>query len=50
MLKTRPAITGIFVPEMPMGSPGMEGPGARGYQVLALDPAGRTSVFATHKP
>ncbi len=50
LLKTRPQITGIYVPGMPIGSPGMEGPGGEEYQVYALDPAGRTSVFATHQP
>ncbi len=50
MLKTKPKITGIYVPGMPVGSPGMEGPDGEEYQVLALDAAGRTSVFSTHRP
>ena len=50
MLKTQPKIIGIYVPGMPIGSPGMEGPGGTGYSVLALDAAGKTSVFSTHKP
>lgn len=50
LLKQRPAIKGIYVPGMPVGSPGMEGPGAKGYDVLALDAEGKVSVFATHKP
>ncbi len=50
LLTTRPQITGIYVPGMPIGSPGMEGPDAEAFQVLALDAAGRKSVFATHTP
>jgi len=50
LLKTAPKIAGIYVPGMPVGSPGMEGPGGIGYSVLALDAAGKTTVFATHKP
>ncbi len=50
LLKERPALQGIFVPGMPVGSPGMEGPGAWRYDVLAVDAAGRVGVFATHQP
>jgi hypothetical protein len=45
-LKTRPAITGLAVPGMPMGSPGMEGPRKDPYNVIAFERSGRTSVFA----
>ena len=48
VLEEKPAIRGIFVPGMPMGSPGMEGPDADKYDVLAVDQAGAVSVFATH--
>jgi hypothetical protein len=49
LLAERPPIAGIAVPGMPIGSPGMEVPGApaQRYQVLAFDRAGRTTVFAT---
>jgi hypothetical protein len=47
MLKQRPAIAGIAVPGMPMGSPGMEqGPRKDPYNVVAFDKAGRTSIYA----
>ena len=50
MLKERPAIAGIGVRGMPVGSPGMEVEGvpAQRYNVLAFDKAGKTSTFATH--
>jgi hypothetical protein len=50
LLKERPKVTGIYVPGMPIGSPGMEGPNGEKYDVLALDDAGNTRVFATHAP
>jgi hypothetical protein len=46
VLKQRPAIVGLAVPGMPMGSPGMEGPRKDAYDVIAFDKAGKTSVFA----
>ncbi len=48
LLKERPAVTGITVPGMPMGSPGMEGPYKDRYKVLAFDKTGKTTVFASH--
>lgn len=50
LLKQRPKVQGIYVPGMPIGSPGMEGPGGQKYDVLAVDDAGKVSVFATHQP
>ena len=50
MLRQKPAIKGIAVPGMPMGSPGMESPNPQPYDVIAFDSAGNTSVFATHTP
>jgi hypothetical protein len=51
LLKERPAIVGLAVPGMPMGSPGMESSSGRTqpYDVVAFDKAGRTTVFASHK-
>lgn len=52
LLKTAPkGVTGIAVPGMPAGSPGMEVPGGRvdPYDVIAFHANGRTSVFASHK-
>ncbi len=48
LLDTRPGgISGLAVPGMPIGSPGMEMPDGRRepYQVLAFDGSGRTSLF-----
>ncbi len=36
MLKEQPKIVGLTVPNMPMGSPGMEGPNPRSYSILAI--------------
>lgn len=49
LLAERPAVVGIAVPGMPIGSPGMEVPGrpADKYQILAFDKTGRTTVFAS---
>jgi hypothetical protein len=49
MLKEKPAIAGIAVPGMPMGSPGMEQGGRRDpYNVIAFTKDGKKTVFATH--
>jgi hypothetical protein len=49
LLQERPKVAGLAVPGMPVGSPGMEVPGARAerYQVLTFDRSGQTRVFAT---
>jgi len=46
-LQEAPAAAGLAVPGMPVGSPGMEGPSPRRYEVVAFDLRGRTSVYAT---
>lgn len=46
LLKERPKITGIAVPGMPAGSPGMESPTPEAYDIIAFGPGSRTSVFA----
>ena len=49
LLKEKPAIAGIAVPGMPMGSPGMEQGGRKEpYNVIAFTKDGKTSVFAKH--
>jgi hypothetical protein len=48
LLKERPDVTGLTVPGMPMGSPGMEGPRRDKYEVLTFDKAGKTTVFSRH--
>lgn len=50
LLAERPAVTGIAVPGMPEGSPGMEGPEPERYHVYAFDRGGRVTVFSTHGP
>ena len=49
LLRQRPAVVGLAVPGMPVGSPGMETPGAKAdrYQVFAFDRTGNKTVFAT---
>ena len=48
LLNERPDVVGIAVPDMPLGSPGMEVPGrpAEPYDVLAFHRDGRVTVFA----
>jgi hypothetical protein len=48
LLAQKPKIAGLAVPGMPSSSPGMDGPRTKGYQVLAFDKTGRTTVFSTH--
>lgn len=48
LLKERPAVKGLAVPGMPMGSPGMEGAYKEPYKVLTFDDDGRTTVYASH--
>lgn len=50
MLTERPDIVGLAVPGMPVGSPGMESPGAapQPYQVMAFDEAGNSEVYASY--
>ena len=45
-----PGVVGLAVAGMPVGSPGMEGPNPRPYNVLAFDKHGRTTVFSTQRP
>lgn len=49
LLAKKPAAAGLSVPGMPVGSPGMEmGSRKDAFQVLLIDKAGRSSVFATY--
>ena len=47
LLAERPRIAGLAVPGMPIGSPGMEVGPPEPYDILAVDSAGRTTVFAS---
>ncbi len=46
VLAEHPAILGLAVPGMPIGSPGMEGSPTVRYNVIAFDRQGKTSVYA----
>jgi hypothetical protein len=46
VLREKPAIVGLFVPGMPIGSPGMEGPNPERYDIIALGRDQRRSVYA----
>ena len=45
MLRERPAVVGIAVAGMPVGSPGMEGPNPERYDVMAFRAEGGWSVY-----
>ena len=47
MLKEKPAIAGIAVPGMPMGSPGMEMPGGQkdAFNIVSFDKSGKTAIY-----
>ena len=47
VLRERPALIGLFVPGMPSGSPGMEGPNPAQYDVIALGRDRRQTVYAS---
>jgi len=46
LLKEKPRVAGLAVPGMVTGSPGMEGPNPRGYDVVAFDKTGKTTRYA----
>ena len=46
LMDEKPDIAGLSVPGMPPGAPGMEGPNARPYDVLAFDRDGKTTIYA----
>lgn len=49
LLKDRPAVAGLAVPGMPMGSPGMEvGKTVQRYDVLTFDQRGEMKVYASY--
>ena len=51
LLRQQPdGVAGISVPGMPVGSPGMEGPGGHDYDVLTWRKDGRVEIFATIPP
>jgi hypothetical protein len=50
LLLEKPAIAGIAVPRMPLGSPGMQVPGMapQSFDVIAFDQQGNTFIFASY--
>lgn len=48
LLKEKPQVSGLAVPGMPMGSPGMEGPRKDRYDVLTFQMNGKTSVYTSY--
>jgi len=50
LLIEKPAVVGIAVPGMPIGSPGMEGPNPQPYTVYSFDKEGRVKVYAQINP
>lgn len=46
LVKEKPAVLGLAVPGMPIGSPGMEGGKPELYEVLTFDKNGKTTVYA----
>jgi hypothetical protein len=50
LLAERPAVAGIAVPGMPIGSPGMEVNGTKpqAYEVVSFNAGGKVGVFASH--
>ncbi len=50
LLIEKPAIVGLAVPGMPVGSPGMEGPNPQPYSVYSFDEEGRVKVYAQINP
>jgi hypothetical protein len=41
-----PGAIGLAVPDMPVGSPGMEGGKPEPHEILTFDKNGRTTVYA----
>ncbi len=50
LLAEHPKVMGLAVPDMPKGTPGMDGPGMakEPYEVLAFQSSGESKVYAKH--
>ena len=48
LLLERPAISGLTVPGMPVGSPGMEGAYSEPFDVLTFDRTGKTMIYSSY--
>lgn len=49
MISEQPEAIGLAVPDMPMGSPGMEGFRTDPYNVILFDDAGKKSIYAQYQ-
>lgn len=49
LLKEKPRASGLAVPGMPMGSPGMEGHRKDAYDVLLVSKDGKATPYTRHK-
>jgi len=53
LLREKPNALGLAVPGLPIGSPGLDGPGYKGrrepYCLLLVQSAGRATVFQSHR-
>ena len=45
LLAEKPAVMGLAVPGMPVGSPGMEGSTKQAYNIIAFERDGKTRVY-----
>ena len=50
LLKEAPAVVGLSAPNMPLGSPGMEGPNAQPYPIVAFKADGSVYEYARAEP
>ena len=50
LLAEQSEVSGLAVPSMPIGSPGMEGPNPEAYEVFSFDDSGAVREFVTHHP
>lgn len=50
LLTERPDVTGLGVPGMPIGSPGMEGPNPKPYRVFSFNQEGHMQVYERIAP
>jgi hypothetical protein len=50
LMKEKPKVMGLVVPGMPAGSPGMEGPNGRPYEVLTFERNGKVTLYERKQP
>lgn len=50
LMKEKPKVMGLVVPGMPAGSPGMEGPNGRPYEVLTFERNGKVTLYERKEP